>query len=137
MGDALGVIMRWLHYSSLTTLIGGILYGRLVMVPLSAALAPDEREALGERAAVAFRPMVLAAICGFVVSGVYNILTHPGHRPIYQMLLGIKLLLALHVFAVALLIARPGHPRRTRLMTGAAISGLAIIAIAAYLQHIF
>ena len=133
----LGAIMRWLHYSSLATLVGGILYGRLVMLPASATLAPDEREALADRAAVAFRPYVLAAICGLVVSGVYNILTHPGHRPIYQMLLGIKLLLALHVFTVALLIARPSHPRRTRMMTGVAISGLAIIAIAAYLQHIF
>ena len=137
MGDVLGVIMRWLHYSSVATLIGGILYGRLVMVPSSAVLAPDEREALADRAAVAFRPFVLAAICGLVFSGVYNILIHPGHTTKYQVLLGIKLLLALHVFAVALLIARPGHPRRARMMTGAAISGLAIIAIAAYLQHIF
>jgi uncharacterized membrane protein len=137
MGDALGVIMRWLHYSSVTTLIGGILYGRLVMVPSSATLAPDERDALADRAAVAFRPFVLAAICGLVVSGVYNILTHPGHRPIYQALLGVKLLLALHVFAVALLIVRPGRPHRARMMTGVAVSGLVIIAIAAYLQHIF
>jgi len=78
MGDMLGVIMQWLHFSSLAMLIGGILYGRLVMAPASAALAPDEREALGDRAAAAFRPFVLAAICGLVVSGVYNILTHPG-----------------------------------------------------------
>jgi hypothetical protein len=137
MGDVLSVIMRWLHYSSVATLVGGILYGRLVMVPASAVLAPDEREALGDRAAAAFRPFVLAAICGLVVSGVYNILTHPGHRPIYQVLLAIKLLLAAHAFALALLIVRPGNPRRARMMTGVAISGLAIIAIAAYLQHIF
>jgi uncharacterized membrane protein len=137
MADVLVVIMRWLHFSSLATLIGGILYGRLVMTPASVALAPDARAVLADRAAVAFRPFVLAAICGFVVSGLYNILAHPGHRPIYQVLLGIKLLLALHVFAVALLIVRPGNPRRTRMMTGAAISGLAIIAIAAYLGHIF
>ena len=137
MGEALGVFMQWLHFSSLATLIGGILYGRLVMAPSSAVLAPDERAALGDRAAAAFRPFVLAAICGLVVSGVYNILTHPGHRPIYKVLLGIKLLLALHVFTVALLIVRPGHPRRAEMMTGAAVSGLAIIAIAAYLQHIF
>jgi hypothetical protein len=52
-------------------------------------------------------------------------------------LFGIKLLLALHVFAMALLIARPGNSRRARMMTGAAISGLAIIAIAAYLRHIY
>ncbi len=137
MGDVPGVIMRWLHFSSLATLIGGILYGRLVMLPSSAALAPDAREALADRAAVAFRPFVLAAICGFVVSGVYNILTHPGHTTKYHILLGIKLLLVLHVFTAALLIARPGNPRRARMMTGVAISGLAIIAIAAYLKRIY
>jgi len=137
MGDVLGVIMRWLHYSSLATLIGGMLYGRLVMVPASAVLAPDEREALADRAAVAFGPFVLAAICGLVFSGVYNILIHPGHTTRYHVLLGIKLLLALHVFTVALLIVRPRNKRRARMMTGVAISGLVIIAIAAYLQHIF
>ena len=137
MGDVLGVTMRWLHFASLATLIGGILYGRLVMVPSSAVLAQDSREALGDRAAAAFRPFVLAAICGLVVSGLYNILTHPGHRPIYQVLFGIKMLLVLHVFAVALLIVRPGNKRRARMMTGVAISGLAIIAISAYLGHIF
>jgi hypothetical protein len=137
MGDVLGPIMQWLHFASMAMLIGGILYGRLVMLPSSAALAADAREALADRAAVAFRPFVVAGICGLVVSGVYNILTHPGHRPIYQVLLGIKVLLALHVFAVALLIVRPGHPRRARMMTGAAISGLVIIAIAAYLKHIY
>jgi putative copper export protein len=137
MVDALGMIMRWLHLSSVATLIGGILYGRLVMLPSSAAVAPDAREALADRAAMTFRPWVLAAICGLVCSGVYNILTHPGHRPTYHVLFGIKLLLALHVFALALLIARPGNPRRARMMTGAAISGLAIIAIAAYLRQIY
>jgi hypothetical protein len=39
------------------------------------------------------------------------------------------------VFTVALLITRPGHPRRARMMTGVAISGLAIIAIAVYLRY--
>jgi cytochrome bd-type quinol oxidase subunit 2 len=137
MGDVLSVIMRWLHFSSLATLIGGILYGRLVLLPASAVLAPDEREALADRAAAAFRPFVVAAICGFILSGVYNILTHPGHRPIYHVLLGVKLLLVLHVFTNALLIVRPGNPHRARMMTSVAISGLAIIAISAYLAHIF
>jgi cytochrome bd-type quinol oxidase subunit 2 len=137
MGDMLGVIMRWLHFASLATLIGGILYGRLVMLRSIAALAPDAREALADRAAAAFRPFVLAAICGFIVSGVYNILTHPGHRLIYQVLLGIKVLLVLHVFTMALLIVRPGNLHRARMMTSAAIFGLIIIVISAYLGHIF
>jgi putative copper export protein len=135
MGDVLVVVMQWLHFSSVAALVGGILYGRLVMLPASAALAPDAREALADRAAVAFRPFVLAAIGGLVVSGLFHILTNPGHTTKYHVLLGIKLLLVLHVFAVALLIARPGHPRRARMMTGVAISGLAIIAIAVYLRY--
>ena len=53
------------------------------------------------RAAAAFRPLVLAAIAGLLVSGIYNILSNPGHTVKYHMLLGIKLLLVMHVFAVA------------------------------------
>jgi len=49
----------------------------------------------------------------------------------------LKFLLVMHVFAVATLIARPRNPRRARMMAGAAMSGLAIIAISAYLRHIF
>ena len=60
-----------------------------------------------ERAAALYRPFVYSAIGGLVISGTYNLLTNPGHRPIYHMLLGIKLLLALHVFAVAILIVQP------------------------------
>ncbi len=135
MGDVLVVVMQWLHFSSLATLIGGILYGRLVMAPSIATLAPDAREALADRAAAAFRPFVLAAICGLIVSGCFHILTNPGHSRIYQALLGIKLLLVLHVFTVALLIVRPGNPHRSRMMTGAAISGMVIIAIAVYLRY--
>jgi hypothetical protein len=129
--------MRWLHITSMTTLIGGMLYGRLVAVPASETLAPDAREVLGERAASAQRPLVYGAIAGLLVSGVYNILSNPGHTPRYHMLLGIKLLLALHVFAVAILIVKPRNKRRTRMMTGTIISGLVIILISAVLRRIF
>jgi uncharacterized membrane protein len=137
MPDVLNVLMRWLHFSSLATLIGGLLYGRLVMTPSSAALAPEARESLAGRTAETYRPFVLAAVCGLVVSGVYNILTHPGHRTIYHIVLGIKLLLVAHVFATALLITRAHNPRRVRMMTSAAISGLIVIALSAYLGRIF
>ena len=74
---------------------------------------------------------------GLIVSGTYNLLTNPGHTPKYHMLLGIKLMLVLHVFAVALLITQPKNPRRARMMTGTLISGLIILAISAYLRRIF
>ena len=137
MGDALFVIMRWLHFSSMATLIGGLLYGRFVMTPAVGSLAPDTGEALAGKAAGAYRPMVLAAICGLIISGTYNILTNPGHSVTYHILLGIKLMLVLHVFAVSFLITAPKNPRRARMMTGTIVSGLIILAISAYLRRIF
>jgi len=137
MADVIYVIMRWLHIASMTTLIGGMIFGCMVMAQAAAGLSPDSRESLMDRAAMLYRPLVFAAMGGLLISGCYNILTNLGHTPLYHMLLGIKLLLAMHVFAVAILISRPHNPRRSRMMAGASISGLAIIAIAAYLRHIF
>lgn len=137
MADALFVIMRWVHFTSMATLVGGILFARLVMTRSLAALAPDARETFAENAATRYRPFVAAAIAGLVLSGTYNLLTNPGHTVKYHILLGVKLMLVLHVFAVALLITQPKNPKRARLMTGMLISGLAILAISAYLRRIF
>ena len=135
--DILSVIMRWLHLSSMATLLGGMLYWRLVLTPASEALSPETREALGDKAASAFSPMVFASIAGLLISGVFKYLTSPGHQPIYHMLFGIKMLLALHVFAVAIMIVRPGNPRRARMLTGTVISGLIIVFLSNWLRHIF
>jgi cytochrome bd-type quinol oxidase subunit 2 len=137
MPDVLFVLMRWLHFASMATLVGGIIYGRLVMTSSIAALSPDTRDAFDGRAARGYRPLVLGSVIGLIVSGTYNLLTNPGHTPKYHMLLGIKLMLALHVFAVAFLVTQPKNPRRARMLTGTMISGLIILAISAYLRRIF
>jgi hypothetical protein len=118
----------------MATLIGGILYGRLVVAPAIATLAPDARDSLADTAAALFRPYVFMAIGGLLLSGTFNLLHTPGHRPIYHMLFGVKMLLALHVFAVSILIVKPKNPRRVRMMTGIVISGLIILAISAWLR---
>ena len=137
MADVIYVIMRWLHISSMATLIGGMIFGRYVMTQAADGLSQESRESLLDRAALLYRPLVFAAMAGLLISGCYNILTNLGHTPLYHMLLGIKFLLVMHVFAVAILIARPHNPRRGRMMAGAAMSGLTIIALSAYLRHIF
>jgi uncharacterized membrane protein len=137
MADVLFVLMRWLHFSSFVTLIGGMIYARLVMTSAVGSLAPDTGKALGARLAAGQRPFVIAAVIGLIVSGTYNILTNPGHTPKYHMLLGIKLLLVLHIFFVAFLVTQPENPRRARQMTGTVISGLLVLAISAYLRRIF
>lgn len=129
--------MRWIHISSMATLIGGIIYGRLVMAPASSSLAADAQEALADHAASNYRPLVVASMIGLILSGLYRYMTTPGHRPFYHALFGIKMLLVLHVFAVALLIVKPHNPRRTRMMTGVVISGLLIIGISAWLGRIY
>jgi uncharacterized membrane protein len=137
MSDALYVFMHWLHIASVVALIGGLLHARLAMTPAGGSLAAEARETLSERAAAAYRPVVLAAIAGLLVSGLYNILSAPGHTVRYHFVLGIKLLLAAHVFTVSFLIVGPHHPRRARMMTGVIISGFLIILISVYLRRIF
>jgi hypothetical protein len=137
MADVIFVLIRWTHIACVVTLIGGMIFGRGVMAQAAAGLSPEAREAFMDRAAERLRPLFFTAMAGLLISGTYTILTNPGHTPLYHMLLGIKLLLVMHVFAVAILIARPHNPRRSRMMAGAAISGLTIIGISAYLRHIF
>ena len=137
MADVINVVMRWLHLASVVTLIGGMLYASAVMASAAGALATDTARILSEKAAARFRPLVWTTMAALVVSGAYNLITTPGHSARYKLLLAIKLLLVLHVFAAAALAMRPDNPRRVRQMKGAFISGLVIIAISAYLRRIF
>ena len=136
MGDLLLPLMRWLHLTSAVTLVGGIIYARFVIAPSEGFLSEEARVTLDERAAAHFRPVVFLAIAGFVISGAFNYLTKPGHSIRYMMVFGVKMLLALHIFSVAILIAQPGNKRRNRQMIGAAISALIIILISGYLKGI-
>ena len=137
MFEALGIFMRWLHIASVATLIGGMIYGWLVMVPASEALAAEARQVLADKTAALFRPLVSAAIAALLLSGVYNLATNPGHNPRYYILLTLKLLLVLHVFAVGIVLVTKNPEHRGRLLAGSAISGLLIILISAYLRHTF
>jgi hypothetical protein len=134
MSDEIAIPLRWLHIASMTTLLGGIVFWRLV---LARAGVDDTRGAFTERIAGAFRPLVYASIFGLVLSGSINYLAAPGHTKFYHMLLGIKFLFALHVFAVSILIVQPNNPRRTRMATGTMISGLIVLFLSAWLRRIF
>jgi hypothetical protein len=113
MNAAVALTMRWLHIASVVVLLGGVFYARMVV----GELAP------------AFRRIGLGAIVGILISGLYNFLSQ-AHSSTYQMWFGIKILLALHIFAVVILY-KQGKPRA---LTGVVISGAAILAIAAYLR---
>ncbi len=137
MFETLGIFMRWLHIASVATLVGGMLYGWLVLVPAGAALAEDARRALAARTAALYRPLVFGAIAALVVSGGYNLISTPGHHLRYYILLSLKLLFAAHVFAVGAVLVTRNPEHRGRLLAGGAISGLIVILIAAYLRRTF
>jgi uncharacterized membrane protein len=136
MTDALSVIMRWLHITSAMVLIGGVLYARMVIVPAMQALSAAEQSTLGAAMAARYRSLLYLAILLLTGTGIYNFVINLGRGPLYQALLGIKILLVLHVFAVGLLIVKPSNPKRARQMTGVVISGLIIIAISAVLRQL-
>jgi hypothetical protein len=87
MDAALPIAMRWVHIASAIVLLGGMFYARVVVGDLAAG----------------FKPIGYWAIGGILASGIYNFLSKNSPPPNYQLWLGIKVLLALHVFAVMIL----------------------------------
>ncbi len=136
MTEALNVLMRWLHITAAVVLIGGVLYARLVVAPAIASLPAAEQDTLGDAMATRFRWLLFLAVLFLLATGAYNVILNLGRGALYQTLLGIKILLALHVFAAGILIVKANNPKRTRQLTGVMISGLIIIAISAVLRQL-
>jgi hypothetical protein len=113
MEAVLPIAMRWLHIASAVILLGGVFYARAV---------------IGEMAQ-AFKPLVYAAIGGILVSGLYNFLSKIPVSTNYKLWFAIKMLLALHVFAAAIL-----YRGKKRSLTGIVIAGALILAISSYLR---
>ena len=136
MTDALNVLMRWLHLTSMVVLIGGVLYARFVIVPALTSLPAQDQDTLGAAMSARYRSLLYLAMLFLTGTGIYNMFMNLGRGPLYQALLGIKMLLVLHVFAVGILIVKPKNPKRARMMTGIVISGLTIIAMSAVLRQL-
>lgn len=132
----LAVTMRWIHITSVVTLIGGFIFARFALAPALASIAEPERAALGKRVVGGFTHLLYAVLVTVLGSGLYNYLTKPSYPPHYHMWIGIKFLFALHIFAVTILYAVPDteEAKRNRWLTGMIVSGLIIFAISAYLR---
>jgi uncharacterized membrane protein len=130
--------MRWIHIASVVTLIGGFIYARFALAPALASLPTGERELVGSKAVNAFRPLMIAVLIAALGSGIYNYATKASFPATYHMWMGIKLLLVLHITASAILYAvRPSNEaKRNRTALSISISGLVVVAIAAYLRFL-
>ena len=129
--DYLSLIMLALHVICAAALIGGALAWRFGAIPGLQLLEAGTRAKVDSAIAAAWRPVVLGSIVGLLISGVYNLMHRPVQTKEFHILFGIKMLLALHVFAVSLIATRADNPRRSRQLTGIAISGVVILIISA------
>lgn len=132
----LAVTMRWIHITSVVTLIGGFIFARFALAPALASLAEPERVVLGRRVVGGFTHLLYTVLVTVLGSGLYNYLTKPSYPPHYHMWIGIKFLFVLHIFAVAILYTKPDaeEAKRNRWLTGMIVSGLIVFAISAYLR---
>jgi uncharacterized membrane protein len=108
--DLFGLLFRWLHILAGMTAVGGTIFARFVVLPAHAGLTPQARESLHAEMRRRWSKIVMASIGFLLLSGIYNfLLIVHSYRDVlpkwYQMLFGIKFLLALVVFAVASLLA--------------------------------
>ena len=129
--DYLSLFMLALHIICAVTLVGGAIAWRLASLPSMQLLDPAVRTKVENAAAAAWRPVVFAAIAGVLISGIYNFMHRPVKTQTFHMLFGIKMLLALHVFAVWGIAAKPDNAKRSRQLTGVVVSGVLILIISA------
>jgi uncharacterized membrane protein len=114
--DYLPLISRWLHILAAMAAVGGPVFIRLALIPaICEALGDEQRRALHERIRQRWSRVVMAAILFLLASGFYNLiqflrLSHTwgaawesgSHNSLlYQILFGVKFVLALAVFFIA------------------------------------
>ncbi len=136
------IFSRWLHIASAAVAVGGLVYARWVLAPALQVLGEQDRASVLEKLSARLRPLAVTVIIALVASGSYNLfkVIEGGVGASYHMVFTVKFLLATHVFAMLYLVAMPPSgdsardAKRPRLMLGAAISGLIILALGAYLR---
>jgi len=101
--------MRWIHVLCAVAAGGGILFYWIVLAPAARkALSPEQFTALREPMMRRLKMIIHPSIVLFLASGFYNYLVvlrplHDG-QAIYHALFGVKFLLAIAVFALAIVL---------------------------------
>ncbi len=140
----LNILFRFLHITSVILFLGGVVYARLVLVPVLNLLPEEIRMQSAASSQVRFRNVLYALLLLIAGSGLYNFFSYAGpkHGEAYQIWFGIKMLFVAHILASAILWATSrygdvtvGGKNKTRLVS-IAVSGLIVVAISAYLRSL-
>ena len=105
----LALLMRWIHVWSTIVVVGGFVFYRFVLVPVSErVLSEDARGTLHEPLMRRWKLFVHPTIILFLFSGFYNYIAvtrfaHEG-QGVYHMLFGLKFVLALLAFGLIIVL---------------------------------
>lgn len=105
--DWIAIVFRWIHILAAMTAVGGTIFMRTALVPSVAVLADDQRKALHEQVRSRWVKFIMGAILFLLLSGFYNFFRRinqgfdPDPKRLYNILFGIKFLLALAIFFLA------------------------------------
>ena len=111
--DPIALVSRWMHILAAITAVGGTIYMRVAMVPAADAISDDQRRHLQESLRSLWAIPIHAAILFLVISGFYNLVlieTRYEVPPLYHALFGIKFLLALAIFYIAVTLSGRSKP---------------------------
>jgi hypothetical protein len=98
------VIMRWMHIGSVALVVGGLALIVLSAGPVRALMDNDEAAAVIRKIEFRYRCVLALAVLGLIISGVYQwvifVPAYQGLGALGQGLLGVKVLLAVALFAL-------------------------------------
>lgn len=135
---------RFIHIFSVILLLGGVIYARLVLVPVLNVLPENLRMQAAAGAQLRFRGTLYSLLGLILLSGLYNFLTYAGpkHGQTYQIWFGVKMLLMAHIFAAAILWSTSPYGdveiagKSKRRLLSISISGVVVVLISAYLRSL-
>ena len=110
--EALNLFSRWLHIFSVVTVVGAIVFLRLVLVPSMESLPAETRNQLLKNLAGRLRILINTGITGIMISGLYNthLLWKTSVAP-YAAVYVAKVALALLIFAATIMLTS-SNPNR-------------------------
>jgi uncharacterized membrane protein len=116
--DFVSVLFRWMHILPAIIAVGATIFMRVALVPALGELPDAQRQAFHEAIRARWSKWVMGCITFLLISGFYNFFTLNAKYkvpPLYHPLFGIKVLLALAIFAIAsILSGRSSTAQRVR-----------------------
>jgi len=152
----LNVLMRWLHVGAAVVGLGTTIAMRFAVLPALASL-PNGAEVL-DRIRPGVKRVIHSALGVLILSGFYNyiMVSIPAVRnakkvgspalqqalqqPSYHMLMGMKIILAIVLFVIAILLLKPVpafHENRKTWLSVNTVIGLVILLLSAYLRRVW